>query len=451
MVTPVMITYPSVQVLDRSARIARSVWLIALIVLFVGAAGTADANTKYASLVVDATTGEILHADNANRRLHPASLTKLMTVYLMFEAVTSGRWTMDTRLEVSERAAARPASKLNLPAGGTIPVETAIRALVVKSANDVATAVAENLAGTEESFARLMTLRARQLGMQDTVFRNASGLHDAQQVSTARDIAILAIALMRHYPQYYGYFKLGDFWFDGTRITGHNRLLGSYPGAEGMKTGYIRAAGFNLVTSAQRGGRRLIGVVFGGRTARSRDQHMVELLDRSFGPVAVNAPMVPVPPPKPAVPGTGGAPLQEATAVPVPPLDPRAAQPETWVTATAGANPSDDPGDVDRPEDGPVGSRGADEDAGFEIQVGAFTTETAATSAAQSARHLLDPPLDGVPIRIVRFERSGIPLFRARLGGLDRADASAACADLSRRTVPCQVIAPTSRMASAAH
>ncbi|MCA1770995.1 MAG: D-alanyl-D-alanine carboxypeptidase [Halomonas sp.] len=209
-------------------------------------ANPAQANPRYAAIVVDIESGEVLHAANADETRYPASLTKMMTLYLLFEQLQSGQLRLDSPLQVSSYAASKQASKLYVKAGSTLPVETAIEALIIKSANDVAVVVAEALGGSEANFGRMMTDKAWQLGMSRTTFRNPNGLPDAGQTTTARDMATLSIRLMQDYPQYYPYFSRTSFSWQGKRITGHNRLLGSYAGADGMKTGFIRASGFAL-------------------------------------------------------------------------------------------------------------------------------------------------------------------------------------------------------------
>ncbi|WP_346796638.1 D-alanyl-D-alanine carboxypeptidase [Halomonas sp. Bachu 37] len=242
----------------------------------------AAANPRYAGMVVDLENGEVLYAANADIRRYPASLTKMMTLYLVFEALERGNLELNQALPVSSQAAAMPAVKLWLPAGGSIKVDEAIRAMVVRSANDVAVVVAEALGGSERQFAHLMTQKARELGMHSTTFRNASGLPDDQQATTARDMLTLSVRVMEDFPQYYHYFSLQEFTYRGTRHTSHNRLVKNYPGADGLKTGFIRASGFNVATTAVRGGRRLMAIVMGGFTAQSRDAHMADLLDRGF-------------------------------------------------------------------------------------------------------------------------------------------------------------------------
>lgn len=244
--------------------------------------GISEAHAKYASFIIDAGTGEVLHSVNSNTRNYPASLTKMMTLYLMFEAIDEGRLHLKDRIVFSRRAARQPSSKMGIRVGKSISVKNAILAIAVKSANDVASAVAEHMGGTERKFALKMTAKARTLGMKSTTFRNASGLPHRAQLSTARDMATLAGALYKHFPHHYGYFSEKRFRYGGITHKTHNGLLTTYKGTDGIKTGYIRASGFNLVTSVNRGDRRLIGVVFGGKTAKKRNRHMTSLLNKSF-------------------------------------------------------------------------------------------------------------------------------------------------------------------------
>jgi len=250
------------------------------------------------AIVIDAESGTTLIAKRPDVRRYPASLTKMMTLYLLFEALDADRVTLATRFRVSRRAAGQPRSKLGIRAGSSLTVRQAILALIVLSANDVATVVGENLGREEWKFARTMTRKARALGMYNTRFRNASGLPNRRQVSTARDMARLARALMMDFPHYYHYFGARSFRFQGRLYRSHNRLLELYRGADGLKTGYIRASGFNLVGSAVRGGKRLIAVVLGGNTPRQRDREMVRLLDRGFARVRTLYAELPAPPPE---------------------------------------------------------------------------------------------------------------------------------------------------------
>ncbi|PDS77096.1 D-alanyl-D-alanine carboxypeptidase [Rhizobium sp. L43] len=237
------------------------------------------ANSKYAGIVVDAKTGNVLYSENADRLQYPASLTKMMTLYMTFEALEQGRIRLDTPVPFSAHAAAQAPTKLGVRAGGTITVEQGILGLVTLSANDAATALGEMLGGgSEDRFAQLMTAKAHALGMTRTTYRNANGLPNTAQMTTARDQARLGIALRQHFPQYYGYFSTRAFKFGSRTIRSHNRLVGSVRGVDGIKTGYTRAAGFNLVSSVQLDGKSIVGVVLGGASTPARDAQMRNLI-----------------------------------------------------------------------------------------------------------------------------------------------------------------------------
>ncbi len=237
---------------------------------------------RYGSIVIDAQSGYVLSEKNPDKKLFPASLTKMMTLYLTFEAIEKGTLTKYQRIPVSANAQYQPPSKLGLEAGYSIRVEDGILALVTRSANDAAVVLGEALGGSESRFARLMTFKAQQLGMRNTRFANASGLHDPEQYSSPRDMAILAQALMRDFPRYYRYFSTPSFTYNGITSLNHNKLMATYPGMDGLKTGYVYASGYNLTASAVQNNKRLIGVVFGGRTSASRNSTMRDLLDAGF-------------------------------------------------------------------------------------------------------------------------------------------------------------------------
>ena len=244
----------------------------------------AEARPGYASIVVDWKTGRVVTAYRADKRHAPASLTKVMTLYLVFEALDAKRLRLNQRLRVSVKAQYTRPSRLGLRAGTTITVRQAILALVTKSANDAAVVVAEGLGGSEAAFARMMTVRARQIGMAHTTFRNASGLPARGQLTTARDMAIMARTIIAKFPHHYHYFSTQAFYFRGRTHGNHNRLLGRYPGVDGLKTGFVRASGYNLIVSAKdRAGKRIVAVVLGGRSGRHRDIRMTGLLNYSFG------------------------------------------------------------------------------------------------------------------------------------------------------------------------
>lgn len=235
---------------------------------------------RFAALVVEENTGKVLYQMRADAIRFPASLTKMMTMYMVFEALKSGKITKSTAIPISSRAARQPASKLYLKAGSSITVDKALEALAVKSANDVAYATGEFISGSESAFARAMTSKARSLGLSSTTFRNASGLPDKRQVTTARDMAKLGVLIRRNFPQYAYYFKKSSMTYRGKTIRGHNKVLLQLRGADGMKTGYTRASGFNLVTSARTPRGRLIGVILGENSSKSRDSHMIQLINK---------------------------------------------------------------------------------------------------------------------------------------------------------------------------
>jgi len=256
-----------------------------LIAAFAGLAfslSPATGQEKYASIVIDADTDEVLHARFADDRRYPASLTKVMTLYMLFDALEAGDIRLTDRMRVSRAADRQPASDLGLRAGKTIRVEDAIYALITKSANDVAVVVAEHIGSTEERFATLMTVKARRLGLTKTSFFNASGLPDERQITTARDMAKLAQALLDNHGEYYHYFANPRFSWGKRTYRNHNRLLGVVEGVDGIKTGYTRASGFNLMASAKRDGRRIITIMLGGTTSKARNRHVTELIEAAY-------------------------------------------------------------------------------------------------------------------------------------------------------------------------
>ena len=252
----------------------------------------AHANSKYAAIVIHADTGDILFDKYSTQTRYPASLTKMMTLYLLFEELEAGRLTMETKLKVSRYAAGMPASKLGLKAGETITVEKAIEALVVKSANDVAVVVAEKLGRSEKNFAKKMTNKAWKMGMRSTRFRNASGLPNTKQITTARDMAVLSQRVVQDFPQYWYFFQKSSFVWKGKTYKSHNKLIGKFAGADGLKTGYTRRSGYNLATTVQRGDDRLIGIVLGGRSGKTRDAHMKKIIDQAYTDIIVKPTLI---------------------------------------------------------------------------------------------------------------------------------------------------------------
>jgi len=281
------------------------------------AASPADARKRkgggysppYASIVLDANSGRVLQATNADAPRFPASVTKVMTLYMLFEQLERGKLSLDTALPVSAFAARQAPSKIGFDPGETIEVEDAIKALVTKSANDVAVVVAEAIGGDQDSFAQMMTRKARALGMSSTTFRNASGLPDPEQVTTARDLTVLGRAIHDHFPKYWRFFQTRSFDYAGRSYRNHNKLLGRVEGVDGIKTGFTRASGFNLLTSARDGDRHIIAVVLGGRSGRIRDQQMASLVENHIESASGNrtAPMIA---------RAGGEPMRSAAVVP---------------------------------------------------------------------------------------------------------------------------------------
>ena len=255
---------------------------VAVIVTTVAASSVAQANPKYAGIVIDVKTGKVLYSENADSLRYPASLTSMMALYMVFEALEAGRITLNSKVPFSANAAKEPPSKLGVGTGRSITVEQAILSLVTRSANDVATALAEFVGGSEQRFAQMMTAKARSLGMTKTTYRNAHGLPNTAQMTTARDQARLSIALRQHFPQYYGYFSTSSFRFGKQTIGNHNRLLGQVCGVDGIKTGYTRAAGYNLATSAEADGRSIVAVVLGATSGARRNAQMTSLVKRYF-------------------------------------------------------------------------------------------------------------------------------------------------------------------------
>jgi D-alanyl-D-alanine carboxypeptidase len=247
-------------------------------------------NPPYAAIVVDAKNGGVLHAANPDAPRHPASLTKIMTLYLLFERLESGKITLETQMPVSEEASSQAPTKLGLKPGDTLKVEDAIKGLVTKSANDASVVIAEALAGSEEEFARAMTRKARALGMKNTTYRNANGLPNDEQITSARDQALLGIAIQERFPKYYRYFSTASFVYRGNAMRNHNRLLGKVEGVDGIKTGFTRDSGFNLTTSVKRGPRYIVAVVLGGRSGASRDARMRDLIETHIAQASTKPP-----------------------------------------------------------------------------------------------------------------------------------------------------------------
>lgn len=482
-------------------------WMIVVLAALVAALtpSAASAAPKFAAMTVDARNGKVLFSKDADGIRHPASLTKMMTLYLVFQDLKAGKITLNSPITFSARATGMAPSKLGVKAGQSITVETAIKALVVKSANDVAAAVAENLGGSEKAFAQRMTRTARALGMSRTTFLNASGLPNPAQVTTARDMATLGLRLMRDFPQYYPYFRTRSFVFQGRTIKGHNKLLGTYEGTDGIKTGYIAASGFNLVSSVRRGDKRLVGVVIGGRSGASRDTYMREMLSRYFddakrgktiaayagsakGAVATDEQQDVATAGEAATPAPQAARKENAAKR----LSKRTSKAAEEQVAAAAPEPAEQ-GDTEdglgsmadlaaqaaatpapqAPEQGAsppqvetvpqpmtdeamaamqAGQQAADQaqiaaltapDTGWTISLGDYATKTDAQAVLQLMRKRTPGELAGRTAQTVMVERSGKITYRARFTGFDENAAAAACKAIKKQKTPCKAQAPS--------
>lgn len=351
---------------------------------------------KWAAIVVDANEGKILYEKSAESKRYPASLTKMMTLYLLFEALERKKVSMSSSMYASKHAAAQPQTNVSLKKGSRITVNDAIAALIIRSANDVAVVVAEHLGGSVSGFARRMNAKAKELGMENTNFVNPHGLPDNRQVSTAMDMAKLSIALKRDFPQYYHHFKKTSFRFNGKTYNSHNRVLGRYPGVDGLKTGYIRASGFNLATSMNRGSTRLVGVIMGGATGAARDQEMINMLDRTL--VAMRDQKEKA--------GTQYASLTV-------PTEPRK-QLNDSAPYLSGKN--------------------------WAVQVGAFPTVDQAKRAAAAARDIVPEPLAKAQLDISQVIKDNQVFNRSRMLYLSAEQARSVCDQLSLARKQCMVI-----------
>ena len=415
-------------------------------------------NPTNAYYVIEAESGMVLDQFNADRTLYPASLTKMMTLLMIFETLETRRISLQSRIRFSSHASSMPPSRLGVKAGDSISVDQAIRALVTKSANDVAAAVAENIGGSESRFAYMMTLKAREIGLTKTRFANGSGLHNTGQLTSARDMAILGQYILKRYPKYYGYFALKEFYYGGKMHQNHNHLMKTYRGMDGMKTGYVTASGFNLVASAKRDGVRLIGVVIGGKTATARNKQMEELLDKGFetikhyraqgrvtkGQVSPAQKIPPaqnlsgssyyVPPPVlPETPAPRTGRMQTLTINP----------PSTPPVSNPVPNPVPEPERTVAPADLPQQNRQmglANESTGWSVQIGAYQDRISTDQAIYKAVESLPVTLRHVnPVVIPLRTGEAKWIFRARLSGYTKTQAYNACRVLQN----CLVISPT--------
>lgn len=365
------------------------------------------ANKTFAStssILIDAKSGNVLYADNADVRRYPASLTKLMTLYITFNALETGKLKLDDELKVSYTAANRSPSRLGLIPGKTIDVKTAILATIIKSANDCATVLGESLAKDERSFAVLMTETARQLGMKNTTFKNASGLPHSQQKTTARDMAILAAAIYHHFPQYYSWFSIQEFSYQGKTYRSHNDLLKEFDGADGLKTGFTAAAGYNIITSAKRGNHRVIAVTMGHDTQDNRDKKVYTMMDKALTQMAQ----------------TDVIDSRKLTAA----IDKNTPAKKATKLASASSYL-------------PKKSKGGN----WAIQIGSFSNYNKAQSHAQKIKNKLSGKFAVRNTDIEKFTKNGKTLYRAKLVGLAQNDATRACSVLKNNNQACMVTA----------
>ncbi len=402
------------------------------VLAIVSSLAAVPANAGYAHLLVDGNTGKVLASDNADVLNHPASLTKMMTLYMVFEALRDGRLSWDQKIKMSRNGAATIPTKLGIPAGKTFTVREAVYGMIVRSANDVAEGMGDHLAGSEAKFGQMMTRRARQLGMKKTVFRNASGLPDRRQVTTARDMATLGLALMRDFPKEYRLFATKSFKFRGRTIRGHNNLMYRYKGMDGIKTGYINASGCNVVSAINHDGKRVVGVVLGGKTARGRDNRMAALLDKAMPKasatrtrqdlVASAAPRRDFALPDGDVPlpvfAYRGDPIARKIAISDAEVADRLA-PRTLSDAAAAVGTG-----RDRSQ--------------WEVQIAATDSQASAVAMLSRAQTQIDGRFSGIA---PYTEQLASGLVRARFTGFDSRDAAqSACATLKRHDYACLVL-----------
>lgn len=419
-----------------------------------------------ASIVVDMNAGTILHTQAADTPRYPASLTKVMTLYVLFGYLKAGKLSYDSDLVVTKHASSQAPTKLGLKPGSTIKTSDAIKALVTHSANDAAAVIAENIAGTEENFGRLMTQTARNMGMKHTTFRNASGLPNPDQVTTARDMAILAVRIIRDYPEYYGVFETRAFNFRGRSYRNHNKLLYGYKGTDGIKTGYTRASGFNLTASVKRDNKHLVAVVLGGKTGAQRDAAMRALLDKNLPKASTGKPQSrsliatlmgsrapaskpaytlaePTPPPPPPPPIKKPA-YALAEAVPAPSLE-APAKPAAKPLVKQASLPMEGDAEIIQaslaPEPAPqrrVARKGVD--GAYQVQVGAYMSQGDAENRLGMVQQRAPDLLGGHLPFTQSFMKEDREWFRARFAGFSEEKARNTCAALKQRSLDCVVM-----------
>lgn len=389
------------------------------------------ANASVSSITIDADTGDIISSSAADKLRYPASLTKVMTLYITFDALEKGLIKLDDQLPVSRYAANRSPSRLGLRAGSKISVKTCIDALIVKSANDCATVLAESLGYTEAEFAKTMTEVAHALGMKNTTFKNASGLPNSEQKTTARDMAVLGAAIYHHFPQYYKWFSLKKFSYEGRTYYTHNHILKTFDGADGMKTGYTNAAGFNIITSAQRDGRRVIAVTMGHRTLKERDKKITQLMDKGLTILALNDKNNK---------NNMFAELEPATNL-------RDEETEVAQDGVDTNSPADNDNENTGTEQGSADSESiintTAPKTNWSIQVGAFSNYTKARNYALNIRRKNLKKFTDISINIEPVETASAVVYRSKISGFDKNDAHAACKHLKKSNMSCIIVSNT--------
>jgi D-alanyl-D-alanine carboxypeptidase len=485
-----------------AGRPGSTLWLAMAIVVGLAAwlatPGDAFAKPAFSAIAVDAATGSVVYERDIDAPRYPASLTKVMTLYLLFEDMRAGKVSLSSQFTISAHAAAQQPSKLGLKVGRSISVRDAIGALVTKSANDIAVAVAEGLEGSETAFAGRMTRTARAIGMTRTTFRNASGLPDAAQKTTARDMATMGLRIQKEFPKEFRYFSTRSFSYSGRTHRNHNRLLGRVKGIDGIKTGYIRLSGFNLITSIERDGKRMVGVVMGGQTGGARNAYMTRMLDglyktaklqslRSVAAMAGNPPgyvarpgqqalrvkTPPLPRPKPEVPANDEKPTIAAVAASMEATDEaeeaeeaeEASEPAVAGEAVTSfqavvVEPATKSDNLQTSATGTIGeaARLVGEAAlnqrppeivvtaltvTWTIQIGAFPTPEGARSRLDAALASGVPVLSGKSAFTMKANVAGDTVYRARLSGFDEKAARLACKELKLKGVSCFPLAPS--------
>lgn len=397
------------------------------------------AQAGYAHFIMDANTGKVLASRNADVLNHPASLTKMMTLYMTFEALHAGRLRWDQKITMSKNGASVIPSKLYVRQGQTFTVREAVYGMIVKSANDMAEGMGDHLGGSEARFAEMMTRKARQLGMSKTVFRNASGLPSKSQVTTARDMARLGLALQRDFPKEYGLFAMESFSFRGKRIRGHNNLMYRYQGMDGIKTGYTNASGFNLVSAINHNGRRVVGVVLGGKTARSRDAQMAALLEKAVPPASRSRNTEQLVASANVSRTFDVAATVPPAAVPLPMFAERRADPVAMQIATANSQMADMMQVSAIPRPAPAAAT-TGERSRWEVQIAATDSEAAARSLLANARSNIGS-YTGIAPYIEAVQSGSATLYRARFTGFeDQSSAVSACKELKAQSYACVVM-----------